>query len=192
MSLKYILRFCFFLIVMSEPFQHYICVCVCVLFSSFYDVLAFLLKMEFQLVVCKSEWEPERCTQILRHGICCNFLTFIDNVWCEYGSRSCVIFTLRAIQWFPSTSHFLLLVRSFSRSIFQTHTHSPTTRRKLMQSYLFDIGSDYSSLANVIYCVILFDVYCKIAFFNAFWHILGCCSIANFPANLSQFQESDF
>lgn len=81
-----------------------------------------------------------------------------------------------------------LLVR-FSK---HTHTHSPTTKRKLMQSYLFDIGSDYSSLANVIYCVILFDVYCKIAFLMPFGTFCVVVQLRIFSANLSQFRESDF
>lgn len=180
MSLKYILRFCFFLDCDVWTISA-LCLCVCVLFSSFYDVLAFLLKMGFQLVVCKSEWEPERCTQILRHGICCNFLTFIDNVWCEYGSRSCAIFTLRAIQWFFSTSHFLSLVRSFVHLLIRfsklTHTNNETEIDAILFiRYWFRLffTCKRNLLRYFIRCLL------QDCFFNAFWHILCCCSIANF------------
>lgn len=78
-----------------------------------------------------------------------------------------------------SFAHFIHLIYSsffsfFFRLIFNIlspiHKHTEKKQRKLMQFYLYDIGSDYSSLANVIYCVILFDVYCKIAFLMPLAH----------------------
>lgn len=93
---------------------------------------------------------------------------------------------------FRPLTFFRSFVHSFICSFAFPNSHTPTTRRKLMQSYLFDIGSDYSSLANVIYCVILFDVYCKIAFLMPFGTFCVVVQLRIFSANLSQFRESDF
>lgn len=88
----------------------------------------------------------------------------------------------------PFLSIHLLSFCSQTHSLTNLYKQQQQTRRKLMQFYLYDIGSDYSSLANVIYCAILFDVYCKIAFFNAF----GAFVLFNrtcFQQNLRQFRK---
>lgn len=146
------------------------------------------VSLVFVVCLLKKKWLKHRNTMhkyLHTHdGICCNFLTFIDNIRCECGSRSCATSILHSSYVMILTFRFVCcccccFLLTARRSDFHlplelndSHTHEVETKERkkvgteidaiLFIRYCFRL---FFTFQSIIYCRILLDFYCKIASF---------------------------